>query len=85
MKTYYANFNANNGTFLKSALKSNNKRELLKTIREIANSNRTEGNDASFWIENTDGTCICDGRINKKGRTCYIINNSKPLVLTVTL
>lgn len=52
MKTYKANFNTNGTSFL-IPIEGNNKSQLIKDIREIANGNRFAGNECTWevWIE----------------------------------
>lgn len=77
MKKYYANFNANNGTSWIIPLHSNNKKSLLKDVRETAKSERFCDNEASFYVEDEDEKIVYDGRVDKNGRVWYMINNYK--------
>lgn len=59
MQTYYANFNANNGTCNGTPITGANKKELIKDIRHIAEGNRFAGNECSWlvWVESGEN-CI---------------------------
>ena len=64
MKKYFANFNANNGTTLCEYRESNNKNELIKSIRDSAKANRYRGNIASWWVcESATGYKVAGGSI----------------------
>lgn len=77
MKKYYANFYANNGTSWINPLCSNNKKSLLKDVRETAKSERFYDNEASFYLKDENDRYVYDGRIDKSGRVWYMIKNYK--------
>ena len=61
MKTYFANFSANNGTCFRTPIKGTNKKELIQRIRSIAEAERFAGNECSWavWLddENDEDEC----------------------------
>lgn len=50
---YKANFSANNGTSLRTPIEGNNLKEIIKTIRRIANAERFANNSCTWnvWID----------------------------------
>lgn len=58
MKTYYANFNANNGTRLSSDLEDTNLARIIKTIRDIAEGNRFADGNCSWAVYEQDDDCM---------------------------
>ncbi len=50
MRTYFANFKANNGTSLMEPITGTNKSILIKDIRHIAEANRFAGNECSWSV-----------------------------------
>ena len=71
MKTYYANFNANNGTSLDKSITDTNKQRLIKDIMEIAEGECYCNNSASWYVLDEDGNEIASGEIykNHDGKT----------------
>lgn len=63
MTTYYANFNANNGTRFQNPIKDTNLKRIIKSIRETAEGERFANNEClwSVWIEDDPflGACRC--------------------------
>ena len=53
MKTYYANFNANNGTHFQKPIEDTNLKRIIKSVRETAEGERFANNECgwSVWIE----------------------------------
>lgn len=45
MTTYYANFNANNGTRFQNPIKDTNLKRIIKSIRETAEGERFANNE----------------------------------------
>jgi hypothetical protein len=62
---YYGNWSTNNGnTFNGSSIESTNKKELKKTLIEIANGNLTGPMDHGKWsITDEDGYSIMEGNV----------------------
>lgn len=73
---YYANFKANNGTSFASPIESDNKNELIKAIRSIAEANRFQGNSCSWFVWYIDyktyksqaSVCVASGGIGRDGK-----------------
>ena len=57
MKTYYANFVANNGTRFMNPIKDTNLKRIIKGVRRCAESERFLYNSCSWsvWIYNRNG------------------------------
>ena len=53
MTTYYANYNANNGTCFREPIEGTNLKRIIKDIREIAEGNRFVHNECkwSVWVK----------------------------------
>lgn len=70
MTTYYANFEANNGTRYAAPIKGTNKAKLIQDIRSIAEAERFQGNECSWrvWIKDgEDCINIAHGGISDNG------------------
>lgn len=71
MKTYYANFYANNGTRWAKPITSNNKKELIKDIRKTAEGERFFNNECSWEVWTYEGdreVTIARGGITSWGK-----------------
>lgn len=66
--TYYANFLANNSTSYAESIESNNKAQLIRDIREIAEGETFIGNECRWWVENEEGETIAAGGITRWGQ-----------------
>jgi hypothetical protein len=63
----------NNGTHLINAIESNNKKQLLKDIKEIAFANRCGSEIAHYFVaDSTTDKRIYRGIINEKGKVSVI-------------
>ena len=58
---YRANFYANNSTSLMSGIEGKNKWKLLKEIRKIALGEKFIGSEASWYVEDENGTTVFQG------------------------
>lgn len=68
---YYANFAANQ-SYIQNDLSSRNKNQLIKEIRAIAAGNRTQGNEARWYVYHKEGdNPICDAFGIIDGRGTY--------------
>lgn len=65
---YKANFRANNGTGNMKPYTGTNKALLTKLIRRKAESERFEGNEARWWVYDTEGYIINAGKILRNGK-----------------
>lgn len=74
---YRANFYANNGTSLMSEIEGTNKWKLLKEIREIALLERFIGSEASWYVEDENGTTVFQGAYIPQVGIRYSIFNRK--------
>ena len=56
MKTYQANFYANNGTRFIKPIEDTNLKRIIKSVRETAEGERFLGNECSWsvWIKESD-------------------------------
>jgi hypothetical protein len=71
---YKANYNANNGTRMMQDIESNNKRELISSIRRIAEGNRYANNECRWTVHETEsGKCVAAGGMWSNGKR-YRIN-----------
>lgn len=61
MKTYYADFYANNGTHLCKLITDTNKNRLIKRIRTIENAERFEGNETKWHVWDEAGISVAYG------------------------
>ena len=64
---YYANYNAN-GTRFAEDITGTNKARLIAEIREIAEGNRTEGNECSWMVSDDKGRIVAMGGCDRHGR-----------------
>ena len=57
MKTYKANFNANNGTRFMKPIEDTNLSRIIKSVRETAEGNRFANSECSWtvWVDSDDG------------------------------
>lgn len=69
---YRANYTANNGTTMMHPIEGNNKKQLLKDIREIAMGNRFAAHSASWWVEDENGNTIYEYRCDVNGKVMRI-------------
>lgn len=72
MKTYYANFWANNGTHYNTPITDTNKAKIISDIKEIAKGERFAGNCASWkvWYKDADeNICVAAGYFDEHGRS----------------
>ena len=56
MKKYTGSWSANNGSTYNDGYKSNNLKELKKSMREIAKGNTFQGNSGSWSVRYSDDT-----------------------------
>lgn len=78
MKKYFANFCANGSTSFIDPIESNNKRQLIRDIKEIAKGNRFSGNESDWTVyKRCDGSCriVARGYFDENGNS-HILNNS---------
>lgn len=68
MKTYYANYNANNGTRFSEDITGTNKAKLIAEIREIAEGSRYEGSECTWMVKDDKGCIVAMGGCDCKGR-----------------
>ena len=61
MRTYYANFSANNGTYLQNPIEDTCLERIIKDVRAIAEGNRLAGNECSWsvWVEDESRMSGC--------------------------
>lgn len=72
---YHANYNANNGTRLMIDMKSDNKKQLMKDIREIATAECFDSNHAIWWVVDRKGHYIYSGMVVKENGKIYYYRN----------
>ena len=77
--TYYANFNANNGTRLMNDIFGSNKKDLLRRIRRMAMAERFQGNSATWWVCDEEGNSVYEQSYHPHVGTRYLIRNYKSL------
>lgn len=73
---YYANFQANNGTTFSQPIESENKNDLIKTIRSVAEAERFSGNTCSWKVWYDDyktyktraSICVASGGVARNGK-----------------
>lgn len=79
MKTYKANFKANNGTRFMNPIEGTNLKKIIKDIREIAEGERFEGNECSWWVyteEDGRDTAVAAGGMMSDGTRYRIPDHS---------
>lgn len=61
MATYYANFNANNGTRFQKPIEDTNLKRIIKSVRETAEGERFANNECSWsvWVEDESRSSGC--------------------------
>jgi hypothetical protein len=69
---YRANYTANNGTTMMHPIEGNNKKQLLKDIKDIAMGNRFAGNSARWWVEDESGNTIYEYFCEMNGKVIKI-------------
>ena len=72
---YHANYNANNGTRLMIDMISDNKKQLMKDIREIAKSECFDNNHAIWWVTDRRNHFIYSGMVVKENGKIYYYRN----------
>ena len=65
---YYANFTANNGTSFKNPITGNNKKNLIRDIRNIAEGERFLGNKCFWSVRDDSGIYVAAGGVDSNGR-----------------
>lgn len=65
---YKAYFSANGNTLIMTPYWGYNKSKLIKYVREVANSERYEGNICIWFVIDNDGYCQAAGGTDNTGR-----------------
>lgn len=60
---YYADFSTSNGTYNSESYEFNNKREAIKSIREIGTANTFIGGSVNVSVADNNGTLIYEKTI----------------------
>ena len=76
---YYGNFTVNNGTTMMKCVTNNNKHKLLKDLKEMALSNRFEGNKASWWIRDENDDIVFEAEFTPGTGTRFSVYNYKSM------
>lgn len=73
MAKYYANFSVNNGSHLGESLKSSNKFNLWKEVKEWARGQLYYGNHGSCWVLDEEGRTVFEAKIKATGSGKFYI------------